>query len=64
MNTKEIDEQLNFCLLTNDEMVLGPQKWRTEIPDPFEDFENDVDDFDDDDNNGNNDDDDDDDDDD
>jgi len=43
MNANEIEQQLNFCLLNNDELALGPNKWKIELPDPFEDDDDDDD---------------------
>eukprot|EP01084_Bolivina_argentea_P229775 387729_1 len=42
MDRKSLEEQLNFCLLTKDEMRMGPEGWKEKIDDPFElDFEDD-----------------------
>lgn len=35
MNDKELNEKLEYALLTDDEMNLGPDNWQ-EFPDPFE----------------------------
>src|SRR5690606_3489239 len=35
MNIKELKEKLDFCLLTNEEMRLGPNKWKS-FQDPIQ----------------------------
>ena len=42
MDKDKLIEQLDFCLLTKNEMRLGPEGWKEKIEDPFElDFEDD-----------------------
>ncbi len=36
MDVEAIKSELEFCLLTAEEMRLGRKKWKTEFDDPFE----------------------------